>query len=119
MKPLTIEELKALKVGDWVWIKDLVEENRCGYHRVESINPYPIILKGCGFYLYVLFPDYGTKWLAYKNKEQAEAEEYKIEFDEQGGWLGYQYIPAYYQPLCTADTKEAVEALIKKLRGEK
>lgn len=113
-KPLTIEELKALQVGDWVWVINLCK-NRGTYRRITAFPS----ARGLYFDKIFDYEDYGRLWLAYKNKEQAEAEEYKIECDEQGGWFGYQYIPAYYQPLCTADTKEAVEALIKTLRGEK
>lgn len=110
MKPLTIEELKALDVGDWVWIKH--KDYNDSYLKKVSNNESQFEFS------WFAYSNYGTKWLAYKNKEQAELEEYKIDFNEQGDWFGYKYIPAYYQPLCTADTKEAVEVLMKALRGE-
>lgn len=73
MKPLTIEQLKALEIGDWVWITDVnsnlgdyarksvrFDENEFQYETIETYDAYD-------------YSDYGTKWLAYKNKEQAEA----------------------------------------------
>lgn len=71
MKPLTIEELKSLEVGDWVWIElqyetgfyALVERRENDYIEFNSA-------KRRGF---IAWYNYGTKWLAFKNKEQAEA----------------------------------------------
>lgn len=67
MKPLTIEELKALKVGDWFWVVDLYSGVNSGYVQIDD-----------NFVDCVDFDDYGTDWLAYKNKEQAEAEEHCV-----------------------------------------
>lgn len=121
MKPLTIEELKALQVGDWVWIVDKISNNQ-GYALVERSKAIgdkgfmsPALNRSYGFGYY---DTYGTNWLAYKNKEQAEAEEYKIDFDEHGGWEVSKYIPAHYQPWFTADTKEEAQQRIKELQGE-
>lgn len=55
----------------------------------------------------------------HKNKDQSEAEEYKIDFDDQGGWEVLKYIPAHYQPWFTADTKEQAEARLQELQCEK
>lgn len=74
MKPLTIEQLKSLKVGDWVWLVKLRDDinGSTGYYRITE-DKYAIAM-----YLYgnitqaVVYSDYGTKWIAYKNKEQAE-----------------------------------------------
>lgn len=68
MKPLKIDELKALQVGDWVWVvvleKDFDFEMKTGYYqKISEFN----------------FFDYGTKWIAYKNKEQAEAKGETVE----------------------------------------
>lgn len=63
MKPLTIEELKALKVGDWVWVVNK--------ERDDGFSRYAQQLYKNDFDGYHL-ADYGTKWLAYKNKEMAE-----------------------------------------------
>lgn len=69
-KPLTIEELKALPVNDWVWV----------VHPITSNGTYGKIT-GYDGYKYVETEDnrislgdihYGNTWLAYKNKEQAE-----------------------------------------------
>lgn len=80
MKPLTIEQLKALPDGDWVWVEDFTKSvNKSVYDCGEYCHKVPPYLDGfCygwqgsgGFHRY---EEYGTKWLAYKNKEQAEAE---------------------------------------------
>lgn len=68
MKPLTIEQLKALEVGDWVWVIDLTRSGYATYVQkdTKSNDKYNQLS-------WVLFyGEYGTKWFAYKNKEQAE-----------------------------------------------
>lgn len=73
-KPLTIEELKSLKVGDWVWIenryyqKQEFEEENGRYFRGHSYN-HQVILA---------YEDYNMTWLAYKNKETAEGKDEEI-----------------------------------------
>lgn len=119
-KSLTIEELKALPVGEWVWVtyNGHHEYNEYIQKSAKSDDKKLKILNlPCAGNL--IYQDYGTKWLAYKNKEQAEAAEYKIDFDEQGGWEIRKYIPAHYQPWCTAESEEEAENIIKQLRGEK
>lgn len=61
MKPLTIEELKALEVDDWVWIVDLKTGENTGYAQIEDD------------WVECDWDNYGKTWLAYKNKEQEEA----------------------------------------------
>lgn len=72
-KPLTIEELKALPVGDWVWVVNLQEKSGV-YHR-KSFNSdkelLVISIAMAGFPYY----NYGKTWIAYKNKEQAEGKD--------------------------------------------
>lgn len=68
MKPLTIEQLKALEVGDWVYVIDLKRKNYAAYVQkdtkaTDKFNQLTWTL----FYCY-----YGKQWFAYKNKEQAE-----------------------------------------------
>ena len=80
MKPLTIKQLKELEVGDWVWIIHHIGANiplkfyaKIVGHGLGSVtqNHKSLFVKSRGsFNLY--YSDYGTKWLAYKNKEQAE-----------------------------------------------
>ena len=85
MKPLTIEELKALEVGDWVWA-DLKEIYPCYVGRVQTgyfkiamhyedltFQITELWLYTEDFIMQLKYSDYGTKWLAYKNKEQAES----------------------------------------------
>lgn len=69
-KPLTIDELKALEVGDWVW----VESNTYGktYAVVDDTDKDGLLLNAISLFGWLAYADYGTNWLAYKNKEQAE-----------------------------------------------
>lgn len=74
MKPLTIDELKSLEIGDWVWISRLNNKRASGY--VTDIN-FTAKMFTCKSVNRVSttarIADYGTKWLAYKNKEMAES----------------------------------------------
>lgn len=69
-KPLTIEELKAMQVGDWVWVVKDKQDGRY-YTIVENNNAY-IFVQCFGGWITFEYSDYGIKWTAYKNKEQAE-----------------------------------------------
>lgn len=69
MKPLTIEELKALEVGDWVWVVDLAY-NSGKYIQIASIADNVIFCNNSNSIYSMNF--YKKHWLAYKNKEQAE-----------------------------------------------
>lgn len=72
MKPLTIEELKALEVGDWVWtIHTYGEAKESAYARIIGTDIDGLVLPTD--LMNLEYPDYGKTWLAYKNKEQAEA----------------------------------------------
>ena len=68
MKPLTIDELKAIKVGDWVWIvDDILDGNGAGRYvpiKSRGFSPHPFYNNS--------FEEYGKLWIAYKNKEEAE-----------------------------------------------
>lgn len=78
MKPLTIEELKALPIGDWVWI--VFGSNHHGlYWEIVEIGDIKIDVRSTDErFLYLCYDGYGTKWLAYKNKEQAEGGDEKV-----------------------------------------
>lgn len=68
MKPLTIEELRSLEVGNWVW------EDKSKVYEFIKDNTDEFVLVLCdGILDRHYYADYGTNWLAYKNKEQAEA----------------------------------------------
>lgn len=78
-KPLTVKELKALKVGDWVWIicplgcdgiYACKSDDSTDTHFADS-NEF--IEFECDKTLGFGYDSYGTGWIAYKNKEQAEA----------------------------------------------
>lgn len=76
-KPLTIEELKALKEDDWIYIKDL-EFGNDFYATVTDTylgeSAKYINIASAGWYQEFWFESYGTEWLAYKNKEEAVGE---------------------------------------------
>lgn len=93
MKPLTIEELKKLQVGDWVWVTD--ENGHLGTYLIKTEPPYEDdndktfnfnSLSFADTYPYSL---YGKTWLAWKNKEQAEAKGEIVELPCELGQLIY------------------------------
>lgn len=70
--PLTIEQLKLLKKGDWVWIIDKELPINTGYYKIKSINVTHILLQQGLAENLIPYALYGKEWIAYKNKEQAE-----------------------------------------------
>lgn len=89
-KPLTIEQLKSLEVGDWVWVENilgtkLVIDFRNGYYRKGLQDNKPDEHFTTSWYSYNLFFNYnlyGKTWLAYKNKEEAEGDiDYEIKYN--------------------------------------
>lgn len=80
MKPLTIEQLKALPVGDWVWVvfptvPDLMESTyiRKSPSSDDSRLYDALDVDDEGKETFMCYSSYGKTWLAYKNKEAAEA----------------------------------------------
>lgn len=75
-KTLTVEELKSLKVGDWVW---LVADKAEGYaYKLEPGLCTPerewLVLKTFYNFRRVLnYENYGIKWVAYKTQEDAQS----------------------------------------------
>ena len=69
-KPLTIEQLKSLEVGDWVWV---VAGDKKNYYTVIANDKEYLDLESINSSLLLDYSDYGTKWVAYKNKEMAES----------------------------------------------
>lgn len=70
MKPLTIEQLKELPVGEWVWI---VDKNDKSYYAEIAAHCEEVF--AIATYLTIsthFYSEYGKTWLAYKNKEEAE-----------------------------------------------
>ena len=72
MKPLTIDELKALQVGDWVWIVYTPSGNG-HYDMIEEQGEEAVLMHNDGLRFAYEYKDYGKLWLACKNKEQAES----------------------------------------------
>lgn len=94
MKPLTIEQLKALEVGDWVWVELLdddlvacwVSGTGRGFYceKIEDTkNDDSLAITYDGERGWLDYSDYGTVWVAYKNKEMAESKGdlYKTAFE--------------------------------------
>lgn len=74
MKPLSIEELKALEEGEWVWI--VTPMNTGEYYQKFYESSEDFFVGGSLYYGFnASYEDYVTKWVAYKNKEQAEEKE--------------------------------------------
>lgn len=102
-KPLSIEELKALQVGDWVWI-DFGEDYIGKYCRkVDNSRDnefiYDTIWDCRGEVL--AYSNYGKTWTAYKNKEQAES---------KGEWVELPCIAMVEQGLVDGKFKPTKEA---------
>lgn len=67
---LTIEELKNLPDGEYIW---LVEISGMYVRKVGCTKEY-IVVDAMPVFDEFKFTDYGTKWLAYRNKEEAEGQ---------------------------------------------
>lgn len=67
MKPLSIEELRNLEVGDWMW-----EDKSKVYEFIKDKTEEFMLTLCDGVLDRHYYSDYGKTWLAYKNKEQAE-----------------------------------------------
>ena len=73
-KPLTVEELRAISLGDWVWIVYADVEiyakkcELCSTDKNDEKEIFNVPFTDANFE----YSDYGKSWIAYKNKEQAE-----------------------------------------------
>lgn len=125
MKPLTPDELKALEVGDWVWI---VKDNIGSYGKIEETYNFITQKKdkrilAYDVYVYIGLDGYGTTWLAYKNKEQAEGIDEIKRFAEyvgskiagHGDYHGDSILSALY---CAAEGKEISDIKPLEAKGE-
>ncbi|MCX4361792.1 MAG: hypothetical protein OSJ74_00170 [Clostridia bacterium] len=83
-EPLTIEELKALPLGEWVWVIDKCIYGNgiyCTIDCQDDDEPICILSSRINTQVYK-FDDYGKTWTAYKNKEQAEGDiDYEIKYN--------------------------------------
>ncbi len=102
MKSLTIEQLKSLKVSDWVWLIYKDTDYR-RYAQIQAIEGTRLYVWGRGLAECEMwkYSDYGIKWLAYKNKEQAEGEANKEKPTKE---LSECY--AYAQSACCTDDEQ-------------
>lgn len=74
MKPLTMEQLKSLEAGDWVWLCGKYENfgEYSEYRKIDEVRDDCLVFAVGVNRMWFEYSYYGTKWLAYKNKEQAE-----------------------------------------------
>lgn len=73
MKPLTVDELRKLKVGDWVW---LIADKKQGYAKVLSVDTDAIRFETSYnavrtlFYENYIIKKNRAEWVVYRNKEE-------------------------------------------------
>lgn len=119
MKPLTIDELKALKVDDWVWLK--VCDTKSYWNISENTNEYLLVYQECYCFGTLNYSDYGKTWLAWKNKEQADAQGEIVELPNPimrgDSTLGYA-IDYYVTKTEYFKDKEEAERRLAELKGE-
>ena len=100
MKPLTIDELKGLPNGDWVWLvnksgKTVADYDGSMYSRkyYQSTESEYFDCGTKGTLYSFKYSDYDKTWLAYKNKEQAESKGEWVELPCKRGdpiWVVYR-----------------------------
>ena len=109
MKPLTIEELKSLEVGDWVWVVYVEHPQASEYIQKsdKSDNEKYIKVANIPFGGNLFYYDYGKTWTAFKNKEQAESKGEIVELPK--GWLDTLKLLT-----CAASCYAAIDDMIAK-----
>lgn len=75
MKALTIEELKALPFGEWVWVVDKETPLHTGYYQIHGFAKTHIHFNRETCIWVAPNALYGKDWLVYKNKEFAESKD--------------------------------------------
>lgn len=72
MKPLTSEELKKLKDGDWVWYEDLISKRKKYLEVREKIDPVTMreyLVLGNLPRFFPNYKEYNKTWILYKEVE--------------------------------------------------
>lgn len=109
MKELTIKEIRKFDYGEWFW---LVREGKGAYVKFSSNGGYYFVFNINTYFDSFLVEDYGTKWIAYRNKEQAEGIYEKVVKDTAKDILqmlresvnfGYDYPDEPHSEICTFD----------------
>lgn len=132
MKPLTIKQLKALEVGDWVWVVDndnkfyVCKEEKCAV-QLYGKNPDDEFAYATAYEFGAFdYSEYGKTWLAYKNKEQAEAKgeivelpcKRKLKYENLDSW---QVIYSGDRDFVSVDlvySEQEAERRLAELKGE-
>lgn len=65
---LTVEQVKALPVGEWIWLVD--KENHRDLYVQLVLRPEGLVFWGRNYYEVPDYLKYGETWVAYKNKER-------------------------------------------------
>ncbi|MDE7337325.1 MAG: hypothetical protein K2N32_04340 [Clostridia bacterium] len=96
-KPLTIEELKVLPVGEWVWVVPSDDIFTPYYGQINKYTDRPfdeeLWVNSQTNIIVLYYSDYGKTWLAYKNKEMAEAKGEIVEMPCKVGDKLYGFVP--------------------------
>lgn len=107
MKPLTIDELKALEVGDWVWISDIrkVSRDDSQYVKFTGIRNKMFCFDSIGCLSGWGLDTYNIEWLAYKNKEFSESKSEWVDLPCRAGDTIYlikcdEVVSALVQEVC-------------------
>lgn len=128
MKPLTIEELKELKPLDYIYVVDEIKD--FSTYAYKSDMPLGSNIRFLTFERDYYLNDYGTMWVAYKNKEQAEAKGEIVELPKpfigemQNGYnetMFFVYrsrIDVFCPAKDTFFTREEAEAKLAELIGD-
>lgn len=109
VKPLSIEELKALEVGEWVYVKDIdsIEGRYAILQRKFETN---VELKSIDSLIVINELNCRNKWLVYKNKEYAEAQENSRIISDKEFWeLSNRYTQKELDERIEFAKKKAVE----------
>lgn len=71
MKPMSIEQVMALDVGDWLWVEDFTRNG--GLYVRKCLRYCGEVFESRDYWVKPDYTKYGSTWIAYKNKEEAEA----------------------------------------------
>lgn len=130
--PLNVDDIKELKPGDWVWV--VTTFGGSNVYRQISPNTTEDVIEFFNIHYvgtpkelrwnYLTLRDYGTRWVAYKNKEQAEEEPSKVKSinawvsevhsnSRLKGWYDKPIEPAELLCLIHSEVSEVLEEIRK------
>lgn len=92
MKPLTIEQVRNFEADAWVWI--VSGDNGC-YAQIQYRDANGLNVQRGKFSYWMNNSDYGKTWLAYRNKQEAEAKGEIVELPCKVGTIVYRIRDMY------------------------